>query len=397
MAPTLPDDPRSIVTPDAFQVAPELLGLPLAAPWRRLVALLVDLLLIAILSRLGGTVLALSALLFFVMLARREKAGRTSARRRVMVGCLVVLITMVTVPAVVGIVAVIRNQGTVREVVREVAGLVELERLRTAESREVALEAATAAAGGMRRLGVPTDELERTLRSEVPDSAWAEEVVAAVMAAADPPGTGEGPVGPDPSPEFGIAGVAAGEAGTQEVLIPQEVVDSLTGLQARLGRLEDEAASLRRLSGRQASELDELRARGGDGFLVRAFRNIFEDLGLAFGFGTIYLTVFTAWWKGRTPGKRLLGVRVVQLDGRPLTWWASFERAGGYAAGLATGLLGFAQIFWDPNRQAIHDRISSTVVVLDGKPPVPGRWRSAVDVDPGRGVRYDFEGKGGSA
>ena len=36
-------DPRSIVTPDAFSVTPALLGTPLAEPWRRLVALLLDL------------------------------------------------------------------------------------------------------------------------------------------------------------------------------------------------------------------------------------------------------------------------------------------------------------------------------------------------------------------
>ena len=43
--------------------------------------------------------------------------------------------------------------------------------------------------------------------------------------------------------------------------------------------------------------------------------------------------------------------------------WDSFGRYGGYGAGLATGLLGFLQIYWDPNRQAIHDKISSTIVI----------------------------------
>ena len=62
------------------------------------------------------------------------------------------------------------------------------------------------------------------------------------------------------------------------------------------------------------------------------------------------------------------------IDKRPLNWWLSFERAGGYAAGFATGLLGFAQIFWDPNRQAIHDKVSETIVIQDGKEPVPGPW-----------------------
>jgi uncharacterized RDD family membrane protein YckC len=70
-------------------------------------------------------------------------------------------------------------------------------------------------------------------------------------------------------------------------------------------------------------------------------------------------------WRGQTPGKRLLGIRVVRLNGKPITWWASFERFGGYAAGLATGLLGFLQIFWDRNRQAIHDKIMETVVVRE--------------------------------
>jgi uncharacterized RDD family membrane protein YckC len=43
--------------------------------------------------------------------------------------------------------------------------------------------------------------------------------------------------------------------------------------------------------------------------------------------------------------------------------WFAFERFGGYAAGIATGLFGFAQLYWDPNRQAIHDRVARTVVI----------------------------------
>jgi hypothetical protein len=67
---------------------------------------------------------------------------------------------------------------------------------------------------------------------------------------------------------------------------------------------------------------------------------------------------------------------VVRLDREPLTWRTAFERVGGYAAGLATGLLGFAQGMWDSNRQAIHDRIAGTVVIIDGAEKV-GNWREA--------------------
>ena len=80
---------------------------------------------------------------------------------------------------------------------------------------------------------------------------------------------------------------------------------------------------------------------------------------------------------GFTVGKRLFGLRVVRLDGEALTWWASFERAGGYVAGIATGLLGFAQVFWDPNRQCVHDKIGRTVVVVAGMAPLAGAVEGA--------------------
>tara|TARA_R110000744_G_scaffold218481_1_gene337261 strand:+ start:11620 stop:12939 length:1320 start_codon:yes stop_codon:yes gene_type:complete len=94
-------------------------------------------------------------------------------------------------------------------------------------------------------------------------------------------------------------------------------------------------------------------------------QGLVEDLGLGFGWAAFYFTMFTALWYGQTPGKRLFNIRVVQLDGTPLSIWDSFGRYGGYGAGIATGLLGFAQIYWDPNRQAIQDKISSTIVVDD--------------------------------
>ena len=97
---------------------------------------------------------------------------------------------------------------------------------------------------------------------------------------------------------------------------------------------------------------------------------IAEDLGLGFGWAAFYFSVFTAWWKGQTPGKRLLGIKVLKLDGSGLNLWESFGRYGGYGAGLATGLLGFLQVYWDPNRQAIQDKISATLVIDLGKEKV---------------------------
>ncbi len=97
-------------------------------------------------------------------------------------------------------------------------------------------------------------------------------------------------------------------------------------------------------------------------------------MSFSFGWWTLYFAILMPWVKGQTPGKRAMGVRVVRLDGHPVTWWHAFERAGGYAAGLATGTLGFAQIYWDANRQAIHDKVAGTVVIREGAPKVPGNW-----------------------
>lgn len=40
---------------------------------------------------------------------------------------------------------------------------------------------------------------------------------------------------------------------------------------------------------------------------------------------------------GRTPGKALPGLRIVRLDGKELSWWNAFDRAGSYGARAAAG------------------------------------------------------------
>ena len=76
-----PQDPREIITPDAFSVAPELLGKPLATPWRRGAAMAIDLVAISLLTRTGGFFLGLAASFFFLRLAYRSKGGRFGKRK----------------------------------------------------------------------------------------------------------------------------------------------------------------------------------------------------------------------------------------------------------------------------------------------------------------------------
>lgn len=95
---------------------------------------------------------------------------------------------------------------------------------------------------------------------------------------------------------------------------------------------------------------------------------LLDAAGASFGWGIVYFSLLPAWWGGQTPGKKLFGLRVVELTGQPMTVMRCLRRYGGYAAGMATGGLGFLQLIWDINRQGIQDRTAHTVV-LDLRAP----------------------------
>jgi hypothetical protein len=88
-----------------------------------------------------------------------------------------------------------------------------------------------------------------------------------------------------------------------------------------------------------------------------------DAAGASFGWGIVYFSLLPAWWAGQTLGKKLFRLQVVELSGRPMTVMRCLKRYGGYAAGMATGGLGFGEMLWDVNRQAIQDRAAHTAVV----------------------------------
>jgi hypothetical protein len=93
---------------------------------------------------------------------------------------------------------------------------------------------------------------------------------------------------------------------------------------------------------------------------VKAFTGA---LGLTFGWAGVYFTLLAGTCNGRTVGKLLLGTRAARINGASFTYFDGFVRQGGYVAGVAMGLLGFLKLLWDPNRQAVQDRMAATVVV----------------------------------
>jgi uncharacterized RDD family membrane protein YckC len=88
----------------------------------------------------------------------------------------------------------------------------------------------------------------------------------------------------------------------------------------------------------------------------------------------LYFGLVTFFGHGRTPGKRLLRIRVVSTAHEHLSLWQSIERALGYGASALEGGFGFVQFFIHPNHRTVHDRIAETIVVEEKRPEHgPGR------------------------
>jgi class 3 adenylate cyclase len=86
-----------------------------------------------------------------------------------------------------------------------------------------------------------------------------------------------------------------------------------------------------------------------------------RDWGFAIGWFA-YSLVFLKKW-GTTPGKKLMKLRVVSIDGRELDGKQRMMRSAmslvsGYAAGL-----GYLWAFWEPQRRGWHDLMADTRVI----------------------------------
>jgi uncharacterized RDD family membrane protein YckC len=79
----------------------------------------------------------------------------------------------------------------------------------------------------------------------------------------------------------------------------------------------------------------------------------------------LYCGVLLWAGKGRTPGKRLLKIRVVSLAHRHITFWHAVERALGYGAAALELGFGFVQFFIHPYRRCAQDRLAETIVVTE--------------------------------
>jgi uncharacterized RDD family membrane protein YckC len=81
---------------------------------------------------------------------------------------------------------------------------------------------------------------------------------------------------------------------------------------------------------------------------------------------SVYLVAFWTTF-GRTPGKWLLGLEIVPLEGGPLSFKRSLLRLAGYVIGSLPLYLGFLWIL-GPQRRGWHDRLARTEVAYVRRP-----------------------------
>ena len=105
-------------------------------------------------------------------------------------------------------------------------------------------------------------------------------------------------------------------------------------------------------------------------FASRAARVSIEGLWASWPFlagylaflGLVYAVYFTGTC-GRTVGKIVCGLKVVDVAGRPPGYPRALGRALLGTLGMAFGMIGMLPIFFDPARRALHDRVLRTRVV----------------------------------
>ena len=99
----------------------------------------------------------------------------------------------------------------------------------------------------------------------------------------------------------------------------------------------------------------------GDAFTTSTAASPFWGL-MALVVGIAYFAGF--WqWRGQTPGKMALGIKIIHTDGSSLNWgWAALRYLG-YIVSAMVLYIGFILIAFDSRKQGLHDKIADTYVI----------------------------------
>jgi len=92
---------------------------------------------------------------------------------------------------------------------------------------------------------------------------------------------------------------------------------------------------------------------------------------------TGYFAFFEWWWDGQTPGKRLMKLRVIREDGRPITLWEAiarnilriFDAIPGFVIPIYS--IGLIVVFLNSRDQRVGDMFAGTVVIRERTDEAP--------------------------
>ncbi|PKH55855.1 transporter [Shewanella sp. Choline-02u-19] len=345
-------DPKSLVTPYAFKIAPNVLYKPLASPLKRILAIIVDGLLVAALAENAGWVFVLMVAITVVVQKRSRTMGKAvkwALYALMLVGMIFALVNYQEENRdsiqQSGEVQTINPQGgsgseTLQTLTELSNYLPEIIFASQCQDYECAQQRLVSVKDALSHSNLSAIEQTRILQELINDLPLSEQENNALNAQLIETGIKELPI----------------KSNDESIAAEAFIGDSVTDAPAKVDQDDWQAEA-------DVSDSDSNSAEDPKSSPLAWLIGSLNDLGLGFGWAAFYFTVFTAWFDGQTLGKKLLGISVIQLDGSKITLWAAFGRYGGYAAGFTTGLLGFIQIFWDANRQAIQDKISATVVI----------------------------------
>ena len=77
----------------------------------------------------------------------------------------------------------------------------------------------------------------------------------------------------------------------------------------------------------------------------------------------IYFAISNYITNGQSIGKKILGIKIISIYHHRIGLWHCIERSLGYVASTLELGIGFYQVFWNPNRMTLHDRIAETIVI----------------------------------
>ncbi len=174
--------------------------------------------------------------------------------------------------------------------------------------------------------------------------------------------SGPPPVAGMPSPA-GVETVRAAETATPGADSPGAIWSGAGGGSAASATMPSAPPTLpESLSYPRAGFWERMGAGFLDIVLVSILARIVHVAPLGFLVALAYFTGMWAW-KGTTVGGIVLGLKVVRVDGLPVTFAVALVRALAAAFSIVVLFLGFLWIAWDAERQGWHDKIAGTVVL----------------------------------